>query len=220
MGGDHSDNKETSSAQGQDQVQNNQHLMRPPLLFSTIGQTQPAANCVEKNLETAAANDRQGNKQKSGNSQKKGGNKGVFGFISNIVSSINLCLNLYDANGSMPIEYGKTIFSSLNTGLSGYNVYSQFDKGGWSKINRIDATKTAIGTSTLITKVMSWFGAGGPVVSFFGSTLSTAGLGVSSIQLWDNALYKPLNDLNFVPLYIDKNGEPFYGDQVPPGIDE
>jgi hypothetical protein len=101
----------------------------------------------------------------------------------------------------------------LKTGLTGYKVYKQYAKGGLSNINPLDATCTTTGIIGIATKVISWYGFGSQAVSFIGTTASNVGLAVTISKLWNN-IYKPMNDLRYAPSYIDRNGEPFYGNPV------
>ena len=98
--------------------------------------------------------------------------------------------------------------TTLTNVLGGLQVYDEFKKG---KINPIDATSLSFGTIGWATKALSWFGYGGKTMSFFGEFAGYGGLAITTYQLW-NFIYKPMNDLNFAPLYIEDNGQPYNGD--------
>jgi hypothetical protein len=103
--------------------------------------------------------------------------------------------------------------TGLSTILGGLQVYDQYTEGGIKNVRPADATNVAIGSVGLATKVLSWYGIGGKIVSCTGELAGGIGMALTIYQLWGN-IYEPMNDLRYAPSYILPDGEPVYGNPV------
>jgi RHS repeat-associated protein len=180
----------------------------------TLSLTLPAVTTVAHRSDALnysilySAIDSQHTDSESGNSQD------VFNTGANIVGAFEFATNLaIDAHpkASIGIKGTGTGLSGLTTGLTGYQVYNQYKKGGAKNINPVDATSVTLGTIGIATKFLSVIGFGGKAVSVVGEVAGFGGLAITVVQLWNN-VYKPMNDLRYAPSYIDSDGQPIYGD--------
>ena len=99
--------------------------------------------------------------------------------------------------------------TGLSIALDGINVYRQYDSGGLNNVNPVDATSLGAGVVGATSKGLSLIGIGGKSVYFIGETAGFVGAAICTFELWW-MIYKPMDDLRFAPLHVDKNGEPCY----------
>jgi len=142
-----------------------------------------------------------------------GGNIDAAAFIVGVTEfyyNLGVDANPKASGGAKGVGMGLTGLSII---LGVLQLYDQYTIGGIKNVCRADATNVSIGTVGIAAKGLSWYGIGGKIVSFTGEAAGFVGIALTIYQLWGN-IYKPMNDLNYVPSYILPNGEPVYGNPV------
>ena len=105
---------------------------------------------------------------------------------------------------------------NFGIGLTGLSIFADatqmyFQAKNEGYVNPVTATNAGANFVGLISKGMSWIGLGGTVVPFIGAAAGYVGIAITIGQSWW-MIYKPMDELRFAPLSIDKKtGEPYFG---------
>ena len=142
---------------------------------------------------------------------KKGNKSSTVEVAGEVVGQADLSYNTALDNATKVSRSAK-VFGKILSGLSivtdGLTVRKQYKEGGIDNISPVDATSLGSGIVGIASEGLSYIGIGGRIVYFIGGTASFIGAAIAAFQMnW--MIYKPMNDLQYAPLYIDKNGEPY-----------
>jgi hypothetical protein len=128
--------------------------------------------------------------------------------------NVNLAVDT-SPHAPMGIRAGGVTLSMLSASITGYSVYKQLKKGGINSVKPADATSFSVSVFSLSIKGLSWYGIGGRVISVLGSGIDGVGYAIFIGSLWWETIYKPMDDLQYAPSYIDSNGTPVYSSPDP-----